>query len=61
MDYKEKVQNEIKKDKLRDIWEKICESYKQGGMDQIKSTLNKRTSELRKDYQEQIDKLEEML
>lgn len=61
MAYKEKVQNEIKKDESRNLWEKICQSYEQGGVEQIKLALNKRISKFRKDYQEQIEKLEEML
>ena len=40
MAYKEKVQNEIKKDNLKNLWEKICESYEQGGKEQITSILN---------------------
>lgn len=61
MAYKEKVQNEIKKDESRELWEKICESYEQGGVEQIKLTLNERTSEVKKDYKQQIEKLERML
>lgn len=61
MAYKEKIQNGIKKDELRDLWEKICESYEKGGVEQIKSILNQRISKFRKDYQQQIEKLEKML
>lgn len=61
MAYKEKVQNRIKKDELRDLWEKIYESYEQGGAGQIKLILDQRISKFRKDYQQQIEKLEKML
>ena len=61
MAYKEKVQNKIKKDELKNLWEKICESYEQGGMEHVKSTLNERISTINKDYQEVLKKLEEML
>ena len=61
MAYKEKVQNEIKKDELKNLWEKICESYEQGGMEHIKSTLNEQISTITKDHQEVLKKLERML
>jgi len=61
MAYKEKVQDEIKEEKLRNIWGKICESYEQGGVEQIKSTLNSRISKIKKDYEQILENLEKML
>lgn len=61
MDYKEKVQNKIKKDELRNLWEKIYESYEQGGVEQIKLTLNELISSVKQDYKELIEKLEKIL
>jgi len=61
MAYKEKVQNEIKKDELNNLWEKICESYEQGVMEHVKSTINERISTINKDYQEVLKKLKEIL
>ena len=61
MAYKEKVQNKIKKDELRNLWEKIYESYEQGGVEQIKLTLNELISSVKQDYKELIEKLEKIL
>ncbi len=61
MDYKEKVQNKIKKDELRNLWENIFESYEQGGVEQIKLTLNELISSVKQDYKELIEKLEKIL
>lgn len=61
MDYKEKVQNKIKKDELRNLWENIFESYEQGGVEQIKLTLNELISSVKQDYKELIEKLEKTL
>jgi len=61
MTYKERVQNEIKKEELRNLWQEICESYEQGGVEQIKSTLNSRTGKIKKDYGQQLENLEKML
>ena len=61
MPYKEKVQKEIKKEKLRNLWKEICESYEQGGVEQIKSTLNSRICKIKKDYEQLLENLEKML
>jgi len=61
MTYKEKVQNEIKEEKLRNLWQEICESYQQGGVEQIKSTLNSRIDKIKKDYEQLLENLEKML
>ena len=61
MVYKEKVPNEIKKDELRNLWWKICESYEQGGVEQIKSMFHSRIDEIKKDYKQLLTNLEEML
>jgi len=61
MTYKEKVQNEIKKDELRNLWKEICESYEQGGVEQIKSTLNSPIDKIKKDYGQLLENLEKML
>jgi len=61
MTYKEKVQNKIKKDELRNLWEKIYESYEQGRVEQIKLTLNELISSVKQDYKELIEKLEKIL
>jgi len=61
MAYKEKVQNEIKKDELRNLWQEICESYEQGGVEQIKSTLNSRIGKVKKDYEQVLENLKKML
>jgi len=61
MTYKEKVQNKIKKDELRILWENIFESYEQGGVEQIKLTLNELISSVKQDYKKLIEKLEKIL
>ncbi len=61
MAYKEKVQEEIKEKKLRNLWQKICESYEQGGVEQIKLVLNSLVGEIKKDYKQILENLEEML
>ena len=61
MTYKEKVQKEIKKEKLRNLWQEIYESYEQGGVEQIKSTLNARIGKIKKDYEKLLENLEKML
>ena len=61
MAYKEKIQDEIKEGKLRNLWKKICESYEQGGVEQIKSTLNSRIGKIKKDYEQLLENLEKML
>lgn len=60
MAYKEKIQNEIKEEKLRNLWQEICESYEQGGVEQIKLVLNSRTGKIKKDYEQLLEKLEKM-
>jgi len=61
MVYKEKIQNEIKKEKLRNLWQEICESYEQGGVEQIKLVLNPRIGKIKKDYGQLLENLEKML
>ena len=61
MTYKEKIQREIKEDKLRELWEKIAESYEQGGVDSIKMELNSLTEKIKNDYNKVLAKLENML
>jgi hypothetical protein len=61
MAYKERLQNEIKEEKLRNLWQEICESYEQGGVEQIKSTLNSRIGKIKNDYQQLLENLKKML
>jgi hypothetical protein len=61
MAYKENVQDEIKEGKLRNLWKEICESYEQGGVEQIKSTLNSPIDKIKKDYGQLLENLEKML
>ena len=61
MTYKERVRDEIKEGKLRNLWKEICESYEQGGVEQIKSTLNSRIGKIKKDYEQLLENLEKML
>jgi len=61
MTYKEKVQKEIKEEKLRSLWQEICKSYEQGGVEQIKSTLNSRIGKIKKDYEQLLENLGKML
>ena len=61
MTYREIVQSEIKKEELKNLWEKICEAYGVGRVEQVKSTLNERISTIKRDYQEVLEKLGEML
>jgi len=61
MTYKERLQDEIKEEKLRNLWKEICESYEQGGVEQIKSTLNSRIGKIKKDYEQLLENLEKML
>jgi len=61
MTYKEKVQDEIKEEKLRNLWQEICKSYEQGGVEQIKSTLNSRIAKIKNDYEQLLENLKKML
>jgi len=61
MNYKEELQKEIKEEKLKNLWEKICESYEQGGVEKIKKELNSRTDKIKKEYKQVIEELEKML
>lgn len=61
MTYKERLQDEIKEEKLRNLWQEICESYEQGGVEQIKSTLNSRIDKIKKDYEQLLENLEKRL
>ena len=61
MAYRDRVQGEIKKEELRNRWQKICEAYVQGGVEQIKSTLISRIDEIKKDYKQQLENLKKML
>ncbi len=61
MTYKEELQKEIKEEKLRNLWQDICESYEQGGVEKIKKELNSRTEKIKKDYKQVIEELEKML
>ena len=61
MAYKERVQDKIEDEKLRDLWQKICEAYEKGGVEQIKSGLNLDVGELKKNYKEVLEKLGRML
>ena len=61
MAYRDRVQGEIKKEELRNLWQKICEAYVQGGVEQIKSTLISRIDEIKKDYKQQLENLKKML
>lgn len=61
MAYKERVQAEIKEEKLRNLWQEICEFYEQGGVEQIKLVLNSRIGKIKKDYGEILEEIEKML
>ena len=61
MTYKERVQGEIKKEELRNLWQEICEDYVQGGVGKIKSTLISRLNEIKKDYEQQLENLKKIL
>ncbi|HUU87958.1 MAG TPA: hypothetical protein VMX17_09405 [Candidatus Glassbacteria bacterium] len=61
MDYKERLQEEIKEEKLRNLWQEICESYEQGGVEHIKLSLNSRIGKIKKDYEQLLENLEKML
>jgi len=61
MAYKEKVQEEIKEEKLKNLWEEICKSYEEGGVEQIKSILNYRINEMKKNYERQLENLKKIL
>jgi hypothetical protein len=61
MGYKEKIQYEIKKEELRDLWQKIYEAYEEGGAGQIELELNSLVAKLKENYKQTLKKLEEML
>ena len=61
MTYKERLQDEIKEEKLRNLWKEIYESYEQSGVEQIKSALNSRIGKIKKDYEQLLENLEKML
>lgn len=61
MPYKEKVNGEIDKDELKNLWEKICEAYEQGGSEQVELVLDELASNFKIDYQKSFENLEEIL
>ncbi|OQX54277.1 MAG: hypothetical protein B5M48_01370 [Candidatus Omnitrophica bacterium 4484_213] len=61
MAYKERVRGGIKEEELKNIWQEICESYEQDGVEQIKSTLNSQIGKIKKDYGQLLKKLGKML
>lgn len=61
MAYKERLQNEIKEETLRNLWQEICKSYEQGGVEQIKSTLNSWIGKIKNDYEQLLENLKKML
>lgn len=61
MGYEEKVEDEIKQEELRDLWQKISSSYEQGGNDQVKSDINSLLNEIKKDYKQILERLGKML
>lgn len=61
MGYKERVQNELKGKKLKGLWQEICESYEQGGLEQVKSMLDSSTFQIKRDYKELLQTLEDKL
>jgi len=61
MTYKEKIQREIKEDNLRELWEKIAESYEQGGVDSVKVKLNSIAEKIKDDYENALEDLKNML
>jgi len=61
MGYKEKVEEEIKKDKLKNLWREIFEAYERGGVEEIKLKLNSITGELIENYKQLLERLVKML
>jgi hypothetical protein len=61
MTYKEKVLDEIKKDKLKKLWEEICDAYEKGGSDGIESLLNSKIEKVKKEYNQLLNDLEKIL
>jgi len=61
MDFKERVQKEIKKEELGNLWQKICGAYMQGGVKQIKLELDSLIAEQKENYKHVLKKLEKML
>jgi len=61
MGYKEKIQDEIKKEELKDLWRKIYEAYETGGAGQIELELNSLVAKPKENYKQTLKKLEEML
>ena len=60
MAYEERVQDEIKEEKLRNFWQEICESYEKGGVEQIKLVINSRIGKIKEDYVQLLEKLKRM-
>jgi len=61
MAYSDRVQGEIKKEELRNLWQKVCEAYMHGGIEQIKSILISRIDDIKRNYQEQLENLNKMI
>lgn len=61
MNYKERIQDEIKKEELRDLWQKIYEAYQEGGARKIELKLNSLVASLKENYKQTLKKLQEML
>jgi hypothetical protein len=61
MSYKEKIQDEIKKEELRDLWQKMYKAYEEGRVGQIELELNSFVIKLKESYKQALKKLEEIL
>lgn len=66
MSYKEKVQDKIqgsveRSKERKDFWKEISVAYEQGGVEQVESKLAEKMEGLKDEFEEAIEKLQQML
>lgn len=61
MDYKERIKNDLKNDKIKEIWDVIIKVFEDEGSNGIKLFIDKNTNEFQKKYDNALEKLNRLL
>lgn len=61
MDFKEKIENDIKGKDAKEIWEKIYQAFDEGGSEKVKNILNEQAVNINSEYRKSINELEKIL
>lgn len=61
MVYKERISNDIKDSKTKQIWEEIIIAFEDGGSDSIRMLLDKRAGEFLDNYDVVLEELKGLL